>query len=45
MDVDPNPAVQPLHRAANQGAAVWAMGSLFEMKLTPPESAGLIGIA
>ncbi len=45
MDVDPMAAAVPLHRAAGEGDAIWAMGSLFELKLTPTQSAGLIGIA
>ena len=35
---------QPLHRKADEGDAVWAMGSLFEMKLRAAESGGELSI-
>jgi quercetin dioxygenase-like cupin family protein len=35
----------PLHRPASTGDAFWAMGSLFEMKLTAAETAGEFGLA
>jgi quercetin dioxygenase-like cupin family protein len=34
----------PLHRKADEGDAVWAMGSLFEMKLRAAESGGELSI-
>lgn len=35
----------PRHVAADEGAAVWAMGSLFEMKLEPGDTGGALGLA
>ena len=38
-------ATTPIHRPSGTGAAYWAMGSLFEMKLTGAETAGEFGMA
>jgi quercetin dioxygenase-like cupin family protein len=37
--------LRPLHRPAGSGDALWAMGSLFEMKLSAAETGGAIGLA
>jgi quercetin dioxygenase-like cupin family protein len=37
--------LRPLHRPAGSGDAIWAMGSLFEMKLSAEETGGAIGLA
>jgi quercetin dioxygenase-like cupin family protein len=37
--------LRPLHRPAGSGDAIWAMGSLFEMKLSAPETSGALGMA
>jgi len=34
-----------IHRTAGSGDAYWAMGGLFEMKLLPDETGGLLGVA
>lgn len=39
------PGTSPVHRPAGSGDALWAMGSLFELKLTAAESEGALGIA
>jgi quercetin dioxygenase-like cupin family protein len=37
--------LRPLHRPAGSGEAIWAMGSLFEMKLSGQETGGAVGLA
>lgn len=37
--------LRPIHRPAASGDAIWAMGSLFEMKLSASETGGAIGLA
>jgi quercetin dioxygenase-like cupin family protein len=45
MMADDTQAGGPRHVRAGEGAPVWAMGSLFEMKLTAVDTAGALGIA
>jgi quercetin dioxygenase-like cupin family protein len=35
----------PRHVPAGEGTAIWAMGSLFEMKLEPGDTGGALGMA
>ena len=42
---DDTEAARPRHVRTGEGAPIWAMGSLFEMKLTAGDTAGALGVA